>query len=85
MELDAMEATVPSLFFDIVAYQSRWRDTISECQTPASSTNNRKQLPLNAGSGCWMYHALNMTSFDLKYTSPLIASASLTWAFNQTL
>jgi len=44
-----------------------------------------EQLPLNGGSGCWIYHAVNMTSFAMKSTSPLIASASLTQAFNQTL
>lgn len=38
-----------------------------------------------ASSEWWIYHALNMSSLDLKYTSPLIASASLAWAFNQTL
>lgn len=84
MKLDATEAIISFLRN---CCTSRWveRQYFSECETPASSTNNRKELPLNGGSGCWIYHALNMTSFNLKYTSPLIASASLTWAFNQTL
>lgn len=65
--------------------RQKGRQHFRERRTPAGSANNRKQLPLNGGSGCWIYHALDMTSFDLEYTSPLIASASLTWAFNQTL
>lgn len=60
-------------------------ETIFQSRTPASNSDDTKQLPLNSGSGAWIYQALNPTSLDLKYTSSLIASASLTWAFNQTL
>lgn len=87
MTLDATEAIMRRLLLkkQLHIKMRRHIQHFSECKTAASSTNNREELPLNGGSGCWIYHALNMTSFNLKYTSPLIASASLTRAFNQTL
>lgn len=45
---------------------------------PTCISQSREHQEKAAASHCWIYHALNMSSSDLKHTSPLIASASLT-------
>jgi len=63
---------------ETVALGGRCKEWFKECRTLVRGIKNRIELPVNGGSGCWICHALNKASFNLKYTSPLIATASLT-------